>query len=91
MREYPPEGQHGEGTVGLVGATVGEWSPPKVVPQQLREGCRGQHIGVRLYGAAAGTEEGEKIHIGSVEVWQKGQDSKSIPNETQHTHDSIYG
>lgn len=52
VKNYPPEGEDCEGTVGLVGATVGEGRPPEVVPQQLRERCRWQHIGIGLYGSA---------------------------------------
>lgn len=56
--EDVPEGEDGEGAVGLVGATVGEGRAPEVVPQQLREGRRGQYIRVRLYGAAATQKTG---------------------------------
>lgn len=52
VKNYPPEGKDCEWTVGLVGAAVGEGRSPEVVPQQLRERCRWQHIGIGLYGSA---------------------------------------
>lgn len=35
--DYPPEGEHSEGTVGLVTRGVGEASTPKVIVKQVAE------------------------------------------------------
>lgn len=59
--EDSPEGEDCEGAVGLVGAAVGKGRPPKVVPQQLREWCRWQHIGIGLYGSAATRKKQQNV------------------------------